>query len=83
MTQRSESQAHVAKTRASTRQVSTNDVLLLRRRRRAQSTFGRKSLREIAEILAHVAINTFTNYFNKAAETAIDFPRVEAMRKTA
>jgi uncharacterized peroxidase-related enzyme len=38
---------------------------------------------EIAEILAHVAINTFTNYFNKAAGTAIDFPRVEAARKSA
>lgn len=38
---------------------------------------------EIAEILAHVALNVFTNYFNKAAETAIDFPRVEAARKTA
>ena len=29
------------------------------------------------------AINTFTNYFNKAAGTAIDFPRVEATRKSA
>ncbi len=38
---------------------------------------------EIAEILANVAINVFTNYFNKAAGTAIDFPRVEAARKTA
>jgi uncharacterized peroxidase-related enzyme len=38
---------------------------------------------EIAEILAHVAINMFTNYFNKAAGTAIDFPRVEAARKAA
>jgi uncharacterized peroxidase-related enzyme len=46
--------------------------------RRAGFTDG-----EIAEILANVAINVFTNYFNKAAETAIDFPRVEAMRKTA
>lgn len=33
---------------------------------------------EIAEILAHVAINVFTNYFNKAALTVVDFPRVEA-----
>jgi uncharacterized peroxidase-related enzyme len=38
---------------------------------------------EIAEVLAHVAINTFTNYFNKAAGTLIDFPRVEAARKSA
>lgn len=34
-------------------------------------------------ILAHVVINVFTNYFNMAAHTAIDFPRVEAARKTA
>lgn len=33
---------------------------------------------EVAEILAHVAINVFTNYFNKAALTVIDFPKVEA-----
>ena len=38
---------------------------------------------QIAEILGHVAVNVFTNYFNKAAETVIDFPRVEAARKTA
>ena len=31
---------------------------------------------EIAEILAHVALNIFTNYFNKAAEVDIDFPKV-------
>ncbi len=29
---------------------------------------------EIIEILAHVALNTFTNYFNETAQTAIDFP---------
>jgi uncharacterized peroxidase-related enzyme len=33
---------------------------------------------EIVEILAHVALNIFTNYFNRAAETDIDFPRVTA-----
>ena len=33
---------------------------------------------EIAEIIAHVALNEFTNYFNRAAETDIDFPRVTA-----
>lgn len=38
---------------------------------------------EIAEIIAHVALNVLTNYFNKAAETVIDFPRVEAARKAA
>ena len=31
---------------------------------------------EIAEVVAHVALNVFTNYFNKAAEVDIDFPRV-------
>jgi uncharacterized peroxidase-related enzyme len=48
------------------------------RMRRAGFTEG-----EIAEVVAHVAINVFTNYFNKAVETAIDFPRVEAARKSA
>jgi len=38
---------------------------------------------EIAEIIANVALNVYTNYFNKAAETAIDFPTLEAARKTA
>lgn len=33
---------------------------------------------EIVEILAHVGLNTFTNYFNRAAQTEIDFPRVTA-----
>ncbi len=37
---------------------------------------------EIAEILAHVALNVFTNYFNKAALTVVDFPVVHA-RKAA
>lgn len=31
---------------------------------------------EIAEILAHVALNVFTNYFNTAAQVEIDFPKV-------
>ena len=35
---------------------------------------------EIAEIIAHVALNVFTNYFNRAAGTDIDFPRVTAGR---
>jgi uncharacterized peroxidase-related enzyme len=30
----------------------------------------------IAEIVGHVALNTLTNYFNRAAETEIDFPKV-------
>lgn len=31
---------------------------------------------EIAEIVAHVALNLFTNYFNHIAETEVDFPAV-------
>ncbi len=31
---------------------------------------------DIAEIIAHVALNVFTNYFNRAAHTEIDFPLV-------
>ena len=33
---------------------------------------------DIAEIIAHVALNVFTNYFNRAAHTEIDFPLVTA-----
>jgi uncharacterized peroxidase-related enzyme len=33
---------------------------------------------EIAEIIAHVALNVLTNYFNRAADTEIDFPMVAA-----
>lgn len=32
----------------------------------------------VGEIVAHVALNIFTNYFNNTANTAIDFPVVEA-----
>lgn len=32
---------------------------------------------EIGEIVAHVALNTFTNYFNNTANTEIDFPVLE------
>ncbi len=39
---------------------------------------------EIAEIVAHVALNVFTNYFNNVAETEIDFPKVEVpLKRTA
>lgn len=40
---------------------------------------------EVVEILAHVALNTFTNYFNEAFKTDIDFPVVNAhnVRKAA
>ena len=34
---------------------------------------------EVAEIVAHVALNIFTNYFNLAANTTVDFPIVEAL----
>ena len=33
---------------------------------------------EIAEVVAHVAVNIFSNYFNHVAETEVDFPEVEA-----
>lgn len=32
---------------------------------------------QIIEIVAHVALNTFTNYFNHVAEPELDFPKVE------
>lgn len=34
---------------------------------------------EILEIIAHVALNTFTNYVNEALGTEIDFPRIERL----
>ena len=34
---------------------------------------------EIGEIVAHVALNTLTNYFNHTANTEIDFPEVKAV----
>jgi uncharacterized peroxidase-related enzyme len=33
----------------------------------------------IAEVVAHVALNVFTNYFNNLAETDLDFPRAAAL----
>lgn len=38
---------------------------------------------QIVEIIANVAINTFTNYFNHIALTEVDFPAVEALPQTA
>ncbi len=41
---------------------------------------------DLAEIVANVAINIFTNYFNHVARTDVDFPRVSVemeSRKTA
>jgi len=34
---------------------------------------------EIGEIVAHVALNIFTNYFNHVAGTEIDFPQAPAL----
>jgi alkylhydroperoxidase family enzyme len=34
---------------------------------------------EIAEIVANVALNIFTNYFNRVAEPEIDFPAVHSL----
>lgn len=34
---------------------------------------------QIVEIVQHVALNTWTNYLNSVAQTAIDFPVVEAL----
>ncbi|WP_287330220.1 hypothetical protein [Mesorhizobium sp.] len=34
---------------------------------------------EIVEIIAHVALNTFTNYVNEALGTEIDFPRIDRL----
>ena len=31
---------------------------------------------EIGEIVAHVALNVFSNYFKQVAEPALDFPAV-------
>ena len=33
----------------------------------------------IAEVVAHVALNVFTNYFNQVADTDIDFPKAEPL----
>lgn len=38
---------------------------------------------EISEIVAHVALNIFTNYLNKTANTNIDFPEVHAYAEVA
>lgn len=32
---------------------------------------------EISEIVANVALNIFTNYFNETAQTTVDFPAIE------
>ncbi|MGE0706797.1 MAG: carboxymuconolactone decarboxylase family protein [Planctomycetota bacterium] len=34
----------------------------------------------IAEVVAHVALNVFSNYFNHVADTEVDFPAVPALQ---
>lgn len=34
---------------------------------------------QVAELVAEVALNVLTNYFNKAARVVVDFPRVEPL----
>jgi uncharacterized peroxidase-related enzyme len=34
---------------------------------------------EVAEVVAHVGLNVFTNYFNNVAGTPIDFPKAPAL----
>jgi alkylhydroperoxidase family enzyme len=38
---------------------------------------------EVMEIVAHIALNTLTNYANEVAKTDIDFPIVAAKRDAA
>lgn len=38
---------------------------------------------EVLEIVANVALNIFTNYFNHVAGTEVDFPKVDAKRAAA
>lgn len=38
---------------------------------------------ELAEIVASVALNFFTNFFNRAFDVDVDFPRVEALHPAA
>ncbi|MEO8244277.1 MAG: carboxymuconolactone decarboxylase family protein, partial [bacterium] len=34
---------------------------------------------QVVEIVLHVALNTWTNYINSVAQTAIDFPVAKAL----
>jgi uncharacterized peroxidase-related enzyme len=38
---------------------------------------------EIVEIIAHVGMNVFTNYFNNVAQTEVEFPLVDTTRKAS
>lgn len=37
----------------------------------------------IAEIIAHTALNIFTNYFNNTLSIVVDFPKVELVEMAA
>ena len=37
----------------------------------------------IAEIVAHVSLNIFTNYFNNTAQVSVDFPQVQLVKTAA
>src|SRR5271165_5906344 len=66
---------HFARKLVETRgQVSDGDVDAVRQ---AGFTDG-----EIAEAVANVALNIFTNYFNHVAATDIDFPKADALLAT-
>ena len=66
---------HFARKLVETRgQVSDGDVDAVRQ---AGFTDG-----EIAEAVAGVALNIFTNYFNHVAATDIDFPKADALPAT-
>ena len=52
-------------------QVSDGEIALVR-----EAGFGDG---EIAEIVAHVALNVYSNYFNNVAHTEVDFPVVELL----
>lgn len=66
--------------------------VLLRFARKVNESRGRVSDRDIAEVreagfddgaiaevVAHVALNVFTNYFNNVAETDVDFPKADEL----
>lgn len=49
----------------------------------SEATNAGVSEEEIAEITANVAINVFTNYFNRLADTECEFPPVESISCSA
>ncbi len=55
----------------STRGAVSDDVLALARAAGLSDA-------EVTEVVAHVALNVFTNFFNRLADTEIDFPRVDS-----